>query len=83
MRAAIDFDDGRISLRRIEIGRLQDGVVERLAILGLQRAKLGLGMGIEIGGVRVVRIERIFLDPCDELTTGRVETSLRRLVRRR
>ena len=76
---AVDRDDCGIALRRVEILWLEQLIEKRVSVLGPQRAKFLERISRGIGGVRVLRIERVLQYIGAHAAVGIVHTDLVRL----
>ena len=56
---AVDLDDDRVALRRIEAERLQHRPMHHLSVGGAQRAELGRAVRGEVGPIRMTRVEPV------------------------
>src|SRR5690606_38154062 len=79
--AAVEEVEYRIAFRRIEIARLEQAVVQGLAIAGEEAAELRFRSATQMTPERMARVEAVLLDPCDSLAVGIVQADLRRGLR--
>ena len=70
---------GGIALGRVEMRRLEQPVVERLAVRGREGAEFGHRVVREIGCVRMVLIQTILEQVGDQAAVGIAQAHLRRL----